>query len=193
MDIEVLFGLAGVAALVLTILAFIYIVPESKFSTLNDFGKFLHNTFNFKYLILEKILKAFYVFSTISVVCVGFFMLFYVDEGYYSDEYYGGYGILLMLLGPIAVRIAYEFLMMAILLVKNVIEINGKLKAAPIKNAVSVATPAPEAVPAPVVDEEATAPEAAPEAAPARGSFCSKCGSKVGDEMFCGNCGNKLR
>ncbi len=191
MDIEVLFTLAGVASLVLTILAFIYIVPQARYNRLNDFGKFLHNTFNFKYLIIEKILKGLYIFSTITVVCVGFFMLFYVDEGYYSDEYYGGYGILLMLLGPIAVRLAYEFLMMAILLVKNVIEINGKLKANPAS--VNEASPVSFAGEAPASEKSAEEISSEKETPAANGSFCAKCGAKVGEEMFCANCGNKLK
>ena len=33
-----------------------------------------------------------------------------------------------MLLGPIAVRISYELIMMLVLAVKNIIEINGKLE-----------------------------------------------------------------
>ncbi len=34
-----------------------------------------------------------------------------------------------MILGPIVVRLIFEFLMMALLLVKNVISINNKLRA----------------------------------------------------------------
>ena len=37
-------------------------------------------------------------------------------------------GLAITVLGPIALRLAYELLMMFILLVKNVIDINGKLK-----------------------------------------------------------------
>ena len=61
-------------------------------------------------------------------------MLFYVEEGYqgyyYSepDTWYGGYGLLTMILGPIVIRLAYEFTMMFLLLIKHVIQINNKLK-----------------------------------------------------------------
>ena len=44
-------------------------------------------------------------------------------------KWLGGYGLLLMILGPIVVRLIFEFLMMALLLVKNVISINNKLRA----------------------------------------------------------------
>ena len=126
--------IAGVLGLVATVLAFIFIVPEKKSANLNKFGKFIHDTLNFKYLIVEKILQALYIFATASTILVGFFMLFYVEPGYsgyyYSSapRWYGGYGLLVMILGPIAIRVAYEFLMMFFLLIKNVIQINNKLK-----------------------------------------------------------------
>ena len=44
------------------------------------------------------------------------------------NEYVGARGLLMMILGPIIIRLAYEFIMMFILLVKNVIQINNKLK-----------------------------------------------------------------
>lgn len=44
-------------------------------------------------------------------------------------KWLGGYGLLLMILGPIVVRLIFEFLMMALLLVKNVISINNKMRA----------------------------------------------------------------
>ena len=40
-------------AIVTTILIFVFIVPEKRKDRLNKFGKFLHKTFNFKYLIVE--------------------------------------------------------------------------------------------------------------------------------------------
>ena len=55
--------IAGVLALVATVLAFIYVVPEKKREKLGAFGKFLHDTCNFKYLMVEKILQALYIFN----------------------------------------------------------------------------------------------------------------------------------
>lgn len=126
--------LVVILAIVVTVLAFVFIVPEKKRAKLNKFGRFLHDTVNFKYLIVEKILQALYIFATAAVILLGFFMLFYVQPGYESRHHsiapvwYGGYGLLTMVLGPIAVRLAYEFLMMFILLIKNVIQINNKLQ-----------------------------------------------------------------
>lgn len=65
-----------------------------------------------------------YIFFTALVILVGFFMLFCSDW----SGWMGGKGILLMILGPIAVRLSYELVMMAVLAVKNIISINSKLR-----------------------------------------------------------------
>lgn len=126
--------IAAIATIVFTILAYKRIVPEKKRAGLNKLGQFLHDVFNFKFLIIEKILQFFYVLSTIACVCFGLSMLLGIDI-YHSDyfdktytEWYGIYGILIALLGPIAVRLSFEVIMMGLLLIKNVIQINKKLK-----------------------------------------------------------------
>lgn len=125
---------ALVATIVLTILAYKHIVPEKKRSSLNKLGQFLNDVFNFKFLIVEKILQFLYVLSTIACVCFGVSMLFgisiyhssYFDKTY--TDWYGLYGILTAVLGPIAIRLIFECLLMGLLLVKNVIQINKKMK-----------------------------------------------------------------
>ena len=122
------FGIiATILAIAATVVAFVMIVPESKREKLGRFGKFLHDAVNFKFLIVEKILQALYIFVTAYVILCGFFMLFMAPETWTGRHWLGGYGILLMVLGPIAVRLCYELLMMAVLAVKNIISINNKL------------------------------------------------------------------
>lgn len=116
--------IALLLAIAATVLAFIFIVPEKKRDKLGKFGKFLHDTCNFKYLIIEKILQALYIFATALTILIGFFMLFCSDW----NGWMGGKGILLMILGPIAVRLSYELVMLAVLAVKNIISINNKLR-----------------------------------------------------------------
>ncbi len=150
-------AVGAIIGLILTIVLCIMVVPEKKRSTLNNkFLVALHDIFNFKDLLLEKIIKVLYVLTTVACVCIGFFMLF--SSNRYYDYYYGGYiggqsyflaGLLVMILGPIVLRITYEFMMLTILLVKNVIDINKKL-AAPAAPAAPVAPKAPEAPVAPV-------------------------------------------
>jgi len=136
-----------------TITAFILIIPEKKKAGLNKFLLFLHDLFNFKTLWLEAILRAMYVFSTLFCIGGGFFMLFSwkIQWDWYGNRISGKWnglsGLAMLILGPIIVRIAYEGVMMMILLVKNTIEINKKLgsKAA----AVSEAAPPPSPSPTP--------------------------------------------
>lgn len=105
-------------AVVLTVLAFIFIVPENRREKLNAFGKFLHDICNFNYLLIEKILQALYIFLTVFAILMGLYTLvhnFWV-------------GLALTIIMPIAIRLIYEFLMMAVLLLKHVIMIDNKLK-----------------------------------------------------------------
>jgi hypothetical protein len=112
-----------------TIVAYILIIPEKKRAGLNKFLQVLHDIFTFKSLLLEKIIRVLYVLSTLSCVFVGFFMIF---SG--ARDWSGNFqsmalpGFLTMVLGPIAVRLSFEAVMMFILLVKNTIEINNKFE-----------------------------------------------------------------
>lgn len=119
-------------ALALTVLAFIFVVPEKKRTKLGKIGALLHDTFNFKFLIIEKIIQALYIFSTFACIACGLCMLFgvsiYISDYYSNFFWYGGYGLLVMIGGPIVLRIVFELTMMFLLLVKNVMQINSKIK-----------------------------------------------------------------
>lgn len=167
-----------IVAIIATILAFIFIVPDKCRAKLNGFGKFLHDTLNFKYLIVEKILQALYIFATAYVIISGFCMLFMVVDvgGYYYSRtvWYGGYGLLTMIIGPIVIRLIYEFLMMTIILIKNVIQINNKLKN---QNSDDKSDPFSATIELPKKAEDV---------------FCANCGTKVEGD-FCPNCGTKVK
>lgn len=205
-------------AIVATVLAFVFIVPEKRRETLNAFGRFLHDTFNFKYLIVEKILQALYIFATAYTILGGFFMLFQTTPAYsdfygtsYGSSWLGGYGILVMIVGPIIIRLVYELLMLIIILVKNVISINSKLKnqngtmqkdffsvpdisemKADIQQRVNARREAAQQQPAaPVTPAAPVAPVQTPEApaqTEAAPKFCSDCGNRLGDDGSCPNC-----
>ena len=120
--------IAVILAIAATVLAFIFIVPDKRREKLNGFCKFLHDLCNFKFLVVEKILQALYIFSTAFVILFGVLQLFNVQENWAGGHtWMGGIGLLYIILGPIIVRLTYEMMMMVILLVKNVIAINHKL------------------------------------------------------------------
>jgi hypothetical protein len=123
-------------ALAATITLFIIVLPQKKNGKLSPFLQFLHDTFHFKKLFLELILKILYVFSTCFCIFAGFFLLFsrteYISYGYFSShssysESTALTGLCLLIVGPIVLRISYEFLMILILAVKNLLEINHKM------------------------------------------------------------------
>ena len=185
---------AIILAIAATVLAFIFIVPEKKREKLNAFGKFLHDTCNFKYLVVEKLLQAIYIFLTAYFILQGFFMLFQTSYG----TWLGGAGLAIMIISPIVLRLIYELLMMMVILVKNVIMINKKLKdqndsvsssdvfAAPDMSemretlkqrkeaAQSRTAVAPAAPTAPAADEKPR--------------FCVNCGSPLDESGNCPNC-----
>lgn len=175
--------IAALLAIAATVLAFVFIVPEKRREKLNAFGKFLHDTCNFKYLVVEKLLQALYIFSTALVILNGFFLLFQSVYGHWL----GGYGILLMVVGPIVLRLLYELLMMVVLLVKNVIGINNKLKNQNGDTDTGDVFAAPDVSEMREVirqrREAATQTPAAPQP-----HFCTKCGSPLDEAGNCPNC-----
>lgn len=182
-------GGAAVAVFLLavaaTVLAFIFITPDKKRGKLNAFGKALHDFLNFRYLIVEKILQALYIFFTAMTVIEGVFMLFMAPYGHWM----GGYGLLTMIVGPIVIRLIFELLMMVILLVKNVIAINGKLK-----NQNEGTGDAANVFAAPDLSEvKETLRQKAQPSQPSQPTqtahFCASCGSPLDADGKCPNCG----
>lgn len=191
MSPDVALILGGIVAITLTVLVYVFIIPESKKDTLNPFFKFLHNLFNFKFLLLEQILKFCYVLSSISCICIGFFMLFSSVGYYYYSQSLALPGLVLMVFGPIFLRIVYESIMIMILIVKNVIQINNKMKdkgngnnaESPFVNSIVDTAKSQMAQPQAPVQPQTPVQPVQPQAP----KFCTKCGSPMDAN---GNCPN---
>lgn len=164
--------IAAILAIGATVVAFILLLPEKKRPKLNKFFGVVADILNFKHLFIEKILKAVYVFATAFAIIFGFLMLFsfvrYDYWGYSGVHWYGYQGLIIMIGGPIVIRIAYEILMMFILLVKNTMEINKKMPVATEAPCECKEEPAPAAEPA-----QAPAPEPEP-----LYRYCTVCGTR---------------
>lgn len=179
----VLFITALLLAIAATVLGMIFILPEKKGKSLKGFGKLIHDFFNFKFLVIEKIIQITYLFSTVFVVFYGFFSIFNFEKevvsggllGITTETKWVGYkGFFMMIVGPIALRVAYEVLTMGIIAVKNLIQINRKLKNQNTEDS-------SEGFSTYKAEQYKSAPAA--NNAPA---FCPKCGSKMQN----GSCSN---
>ena len=112
--------LGVLAGLVCTILLYVKILPKKVDGTLgNKFWQWVHNFFRFKKLYIEEVLRFFYVLATVVCICVGVFLLlgyreiyagfnYNTQTVYYDRESTVVAGLLLMILGPIALRLVFE-------------------------------------------------------------------------------------
>lgn len=201
-------GLAAVIiSIILTILLVVLVVPAKRREGLPKFFQVVHDICNFKGLLLEKVLKVLYIFSTINVMLTGIFTWF---SGGYNFGMTFLAGLLILVLGPILVRLAYEFMMLFVLLVKNVIQINNKLNGkndnpfvkdidfdkfknsnVPEQNYTSpYAQPVQPIQPEqPVVQNNNYQPQQNNDSV----RFCTTCGTKItGNTDVCPNCGKHL-
>lgn len=123
MKVETATGIGMVIALLVTIFITAYVLPAGKEGQFTGFLKTIRDYFLMRYLIVEAIVRFFFVLATTSCIFSGFFLIFA------KQRYGGGFvsGLLTMIVGPIICRIVYELLMIAILQLRNIIEINNKL------------------------------------------------------------------
>ncbi len=141
---ETLIIIGIVLAVAATIFICVRVLPKKYDGRLDSkFLQFLHDFFNFKTFYIEALTKFIFVLLTCLCIFVGFLLMFGKFEyyGYFGMTFTQStflYGLGIMLLGPLVLRVTYEFVMMAILLVQNVIDINRKMKA-PAANAASFA------------------------------------------------------
>lgn len=176
--VEVAIGV--IAAIVLSILICIFILPEKRRENLSPFFLWLHDQVNFRVLWIEKILKVLYIIATMFCVCIGFFLLFGVTFFL---------GILLIVFGIFITRITYEFLLLQILILKNTRQINEKLGKNPGKPLKGLDPEAPEQK----YDYENKNPSAAPvpeteEEYVPEYRFCAQCGTRY--DIKKGGCPN---
>ena len=132
---ETLIIIGIVLAVAATIFICVRVLPKKYDGRLDSkFLQFLHDFFNFKTFYIEALTKFIFVLLTCLCIFVGFLLMFGKFEyyGYFGMTFTQStflYGLGIMLLGPLVLRVTYEFVMMAILLVQNVIDINRTMKA----------------------------------------------------------------
>ena len=137
-------AIALVLSIIATVLGIIFFIPKKNREKMGGFGKKVHDFVNFKVLFVDYVLKGFYIFTTVFTFIAGFLTMFTLKTTYRSvydstsimtkTEPTTSFsienvitGFLIMILGPIIVRIVYELIMLAVIGVRNVIEINKKM------------------------------------------------------------------
>lgn len=142
--------IAALAAIACTVYLCIKVLPAKYDGTFSKtIFQQIHDYFNFKKLYLESVLKVIFTLATVACVVGGIavatvgnlFQLFGNIADAINYDYFGSWiwsqlfinlfgGIAIAALGPIVLRLVYEGILMFIFLVKNVIEINNKMKSA---------------------------------------------------------------
>ncbi len=174
-----------VLAAAAVVLAFIFFMSAKKRDKLPKGLKVLHDICNSNLFFVELILKAAYIFFTVYYVIYGFINVFTTDAWE---------GFKIMLLNPIKIRLYFEFAKLAILLVKNVISINKKLKAQDGEDVSDGIDCCFAQYKSEKKAPAAPAVQATPAAPAAQASFCPNCGAKVSaDSAFCAECGTKVQ
>lgn len=96
---------------------FLFLNPKKEVKT-SGFVGWLKDFLSFKTMMIESILKVLYLISTILVILLSFN---FISTSFVSF-------LLMIILGPVAVRLAYEGCLMLIMIWKNTAEINKKMK-----------------------------------------------------------------
>ena len=109
--VTIWFAIASILAIVGGILIY-FLFIKSKNEPKGKFAKWFKDFLNFRIMILEPILKILYYILTIGVILMSFGFLGY-----------GGYGVLMfflsLVLGPVLVRVGYEFTIMFVMIWRN--------------------------------------------------------------------------
>ncbi len=132
MSSKIALAASVIATIICVILLYVNVLPKKKDGHFSGkFSQWLHNYFHFKKLYIEEILRFVFILATVFCICAGIFFLLAEDTysyGRYSYSVsYWRYGLVLLIAGPIALRLVYEFAMMAIIAIRNLIEINNKM------------------------------------------------------------------
>ncbi|MBP1587952.1 MAG: hypothetical protein ILO53_06090 [Clostridia bacterium] len=112
--LAIFFSLTAAAVAVLFLLL---IMPEKKRKRQNKFFGFISDFLNFKKSYIEKLLKAFYIFTTVFSILMGLVEIWF--------DFVGGF--FAILIAPFALRVVYELVMLLVKHVRNTQDIRDKL------------------------------------------------------------------
>jgi len=109
--------IVSLAAAILTFFLFVKMKNKPEGSFLAR----LHEFLNFRSIIIDGLIKFFYIFSAVSLSITSIWMMF---QGF---SYAPLYGLLVLVFGNLMVRVAYEFVMMLVGIWTNTTDIRRKV------------------------------------------------------------------
>lgn len=110
--------LAVIFAIVGGILVYILFLNSKKGTKLTGFLAWLKDFLSFKKMLIEPILKVCYLICTIFVILISFN---FITTSFLSF-------LLILILGPVIIRLIYEGTLLIIMIWKNTADINKKMK-----------------------------------------------------------------
>ena len=113
-----------VLAVVITALLVALVLPKHKDGKLSAFLQLLYDLFTPKTLMIEKLLQVIYVVLTCLTVLYGVVVFF---NGFFAGFGRIVLGLVILVVGPILLRVFYELLLLAVMQVKTTREISQKL------------------------------------------------------------------
>lgn len=113
-----------VVAVVLTALLLVLVLPKQKDGHLPAFFQLLYDLFTPKALMIEKLLQVLYVFLNCLTVLFGIAIFF---NGFFAGFGRIVLGLVILVVGPVLLRVIHELLLLAVMQVKATREINQKL------------------------------------------------------------------
>ena len=113
-----------VVAVVLTALLLVLVLPKQKDGHLPAFFQLLYDLFTPKALMIEKLLQVLYVFLNCLTVIFGIAIFF---NGFFAGFGRIVLGLVILVVGPVLLRVIHELLLLAVMQVKATREINQKL------------------------------------------------------------------
>ncbi len=109
--------IALMVAIILGVVLYCTFLRKENEGKFTGWKEVVYNFFNFNKFYLEEIMKLCYVLITAVLVVLGVFVLFLEPAT----------GIIILILGNVAVRISYELIMMFIILCKKTVSIDKKM------------------------------------------------------------------
>lgn len=109
--------IAGAIGTILGLAIFFFVLPKKNEKKYTGFRKKIFDFFNFNKFYLEDIVKLIYVMSALAVTAIGIYLLF---SSFVS-------GILVLVIGNIALRLSCELITMFAILCKKTVSVDRKM------------------------------------------------------------------